>query len=160
MGFNQSCFTKQPLSISETIIYLSHLMLNPCSCHSSFAIMDFTQLINNYKENDSKTSSPIWIQFKRKKENDAVCKTNIQRPDDTTPEKTLHLLISKLIESLLLHFNFKIFLSVYGLQGSETIHIVLLYLTINSLFSSFTKKYSANKELEDLSALKQTRLNK
>ena len=68
MGFTQSCFTKQPLSI----IHLSHLMLNPCSCHSSFAIMEFTQLIDNCKENDSETSSPIWIKFKTKEENDVV----------------------------------------------------------------------------------------
>ena len=42
------------------------------SCHSSFAIMDFTQLINNYKENDFETSSPIWIKFTTKEENDVV----------------------------------------------------------------------------------------
>ena len=89
-----------------------------------------------------------------------VSRRRFQTPNDTTPEKTLHLLIFKLIETLLLHFNFNIFLSVYGLWGSETIHIVLLYLTINSLFSSFTKMHSAYKEFEDLSALKQTRLNK
>ena len=34
--------------------------------------MDFTQLINNYKENDSETSSPIWIKFTTKEENDVV----------------------------------------------------------------------------------------
>ena len=72
MGFTQSCFTKQSLRISGAIIHLSHLMINSCSFHSSFVIMDFTQLIKNYTENDSETSSPIWIKFTTKEENDVV----------------------------------------------------------------------------------------
>ena len=52
--------------------------------------MDFSQLIKNYKENDSETSSPIW-----KEENDVVCqickKKNIQRRDASIGQMTQHL---------------------------------------------------------------------
>ena len=121
IGFTQFWSIRQP-HISGTVIHLSHLIDNPLSRHSSFAIMDFSELINNYKENDSETSSPIWIWFKRKEDNDVVCqicKTNIQCRDASTGQMTQHLKR---------HHN-------------------------------FLKKYNAYKEFEDLSALKQTRLN-
>ena len=89
MGFTRSC--QQP-RISGTGIHLSYLIHS--FTHSSFAIMDFSQLINEYKENDSETSSPIWIWFKRKEGNDIVCqicKTNIQRRDSSTGQMTQHL---------------------------------------------------------------------
>ena len=93
IGFTQFGSIRQP-RISGTVIHLSHLIVNPLSRHSSFAIMDFSKLINNYKENDSETSSPIWIWFKRKEDNDVVCqicKTNIQRRDASTGQMTQHL---------------------------------------------------------------------
>ena len=35
--------------------------------------MDFSPLINDYKDNDSEVSSPIWIWFQKKEKNDVIC---------------------------------------------------------------------------------------
>ena len=59
VGFTQFWSIRQPRisgTARSTVIYLSHLIVNPLSRHSSFAIMDFSELINNYKENDSETA--------------------------------------------------------------------------------------------------------
>ena len=56
--------------------------------------MDFSPLINDYKENDSEVSSPIWIWFQKKEKNDVICqicKTNIQHRDSSTGQMTQHL---------------------------------------------------------------------
>ena len=48
--------------------------------------MDYSPPINEYKENDSEVSSPIWIWFQKKEKNDVICqicKTNIQRRDSS-----------------------------------------------------------------------------
>ena len=55
--------------------------------------MDFHPDIAEYKENDSLTSSPIWIWFLKKDTTShcKICKSNIPRKDGSTGGITVHL---------------------------------------------------------------------
>ena len=56
-------------------------------------MMDFEQLIVEFKENDSEVSSPLWIWFMKEEASATckMCKTNVSRKDGSTGGLVYHL---------------------------------------------------------------------